>query len=345
MRRSQHGRSGVIFAIIAVVVVLGVVGGGTLLYARTQLTPPDSNGSPVTITVHSGEQLDAVVDDLASHGIIRSSFWFGWFARLQGLGSRLVPGNFVLDGAMSASYIVQRLEGAPQVGTHKLLLTEGLTAAQMGQVIQQAGLGVTAAQYMAEVTSGSFSEPFLAARPAGASLEGFLFPDTYDVPDHATAHDIVQMQLADFANKAMPLFAGLSPQQLYNTLTVASIAEREAKFDPDRPLVTGVIDNRLAAGDRLQLDSTVTYGLGLTGAGLTAAQLATDTPYNTYLHPGLPPTPISNPGVSSITAAVHPASTPYLFFISDCSGHNHYSLTEQVHLQQIRQYLSKPCGT
>ena len=87
----------------------------------------------------------------------------------------------------------------------------------------------------------------------------------------------------------------------------------------------------------------MTYGLGLSGGALTARQLATDTPYNTYIHPGLPPTPISNPGVSSITAAVHPASTPYLFFISDCSGHNHYSVTEQEHEQQINQYLGKPC--
>jgi UPF0755 protein len=344
VRRSQHGRTGVVFAIIGVVVVLAVLAGGTLLYARAQLDPPASTASAqVTITVHSGEQLDPLVKDLANHGLIRSSFWFGWFARLQGLGSRIVAGDFVLNDAMSASYIVQRLGSAPQAGTRHLLLTEGLTAGQMAARVGGAGLGITADQYLAEVRSGSFNEPFLAGRPAGASLEGFLFPDTYDIPQNATAHDVVQMQLADFANKAMPLFTGLSPQQLYATLTVASIAEREAKFDADRPLVAGVVDNRLANDQLLQLDSTVTYGLGLNGGGLTAKQLQTDTPYNTYIHAGLPPTPISNPGVSSIMAAVHPASTPYLFFISDCSGHNHYSVTELEHERQINQYLSKPC--
>ncbi len=346
MRRDQQGRTGVIFAIAGIVIVLLVILGGTLLYGRSQLEPPaTAAGAPVTITVRSGEQLDTLVSDLASHGLIRSTFWFGWYARLQGLGSKLLGGEFILDDAMSASYIVQRLEGAAQMGTHEVLLTEGLTAAQMAKKIAAAGIGITADQYMAEVQKGSFSEPFLAGRPAGASLEGFLFPDTYDIPARSTAHDVVQMQLADFANKAMPLLTGLSPAQLYSTLTVASITEREAQFDSDRALVAGVVDNRLANTMLLQLDSTVTYGLGLSGGTLTAQQLATDTPYNTYLHPGLPPTPISNPGASSIAAAVHPASTSYLFFLSDCSGHNHYSVSAAEHQQQIVQYLSKPCGT
>jgi UPF0755 protein len=345
VRRGQGGRGGLVFAIVATLVVLAVAVGGAFLYGRTQLDPPASNAkAPVTITVHDGESVDALVNDLAGHGLIRSAFWFGWYAHLQGLASRLVAGHFVLDDAMSASYIVQRLESPPQIGTRRVLLTEGLSATQMAARIAASGLNITAAQYLAEVRSGSFTEPFLAGRPSGASLEGFLFPDTYAIPDNASAHDVVQMQLADFANKAMPVLAGVGSQQLYAAVTVASMTEREAKFDTDRPLVAGVIDNRLAAGQRLQVDSTVLYGLGLTSGGLTAQQLATDTPYNTYLHAGLPPTPISNPGVASLGAAAHPASTPDYFYISDCSGHNHYSVTEQQHEQQIAQYLSKPCG-
>jgi len=345
VRRGQHGRTGVVFAIVGIVILFAVLAAGTLLYGRIQLEPPASTaGAAVTITVRGGEQLDSLVKDLAGHGLIRSTFWFGWYARLQGLESKLVAGNFLLDDAMSASYVVQRLEGQPQVGNHRVLLTEGLSAGQMATRIAGAGRGITADQYLAEVRSGRFSEPFLAGRPSGASLEGFLFPDTYDIPDNFTAHDVVQMQLADFANKAMPALHGLSPQQLYSALTVASIAEREAKFDADRPLVAGVVDNRLAAGQLLQVDSTVLYGLGISGGTLTAQQLATNTPYNSYIHPGLPPTPIANPGVGSIVAAVHPAATPNYFFISDCTGHNHYSVTERQHEQQITQYLSKPCG-
>jgi UPF0755 protein len=345
MRRRQNGRSGVVFAVVAVIVVLVLAGGGSLLYGRSQLEPPASSAdADVTVSVRTGEPVDTLVSDLASHGLIRSAFWFGWYAKLEGLGSKLVAGNFVLNDAMSASYIVQRLEGPPQVAVHQLLLTEGLTAKQMAAKVASAGLGITAAQYLTEVQSGSFNEPFLAGRPSGASLEGFLFPDTYTVPDHATAHDIVQMQLADFANKAMPQLNGLSPQQVYNTVIVASMIEREARFDVDRPLVASVVANRLADGMRLQIDSTVLYGLGLTSGSLTPDQLATDTPYNTYLHAGLPPTPIANPGAGSIAGAAHPATTQYLYYLSDCTGHNHYSITDQVHEQQIQQYLSKPCG-
>lgn len=346
MRRRQAGRSGVVFAVVGVLVLLVVLAGGTLLYGRSQLDPPaGSAAADVTVTVHAGESVDAVVADLANHGLIRSSFWFGWFARFQGLQSKLMAGNFVLNDAMSASYIIQRLEGPPQAVAHQLVLAEGLNAAQMAARVAAAGLGITADQYMAEVQHGTFNEPFLAARPSGASLEGFLFPDTYTVPEHATAHDVVQMQLADFANKAGPLLAGLTPARVYDAVTVASMIEREARFDADRPLVASVIANRVAAGMRLQIDSTVLYGLGLTSGSLTPDQLASDTPYNTYVHAGLPPTPIANPGVSSIAAAAHPATSTYLFYLSDCSGHNHYSVTEQEHEQQIQQYLSKPCGS
>jgi peptidoglycan lytic transglycosylase G len=344
--RRQQGRTGVIFAGVAVIVLLLVVAGGALLYGRSQLDPPASTAdADVTISVRAGEPVDTLVSDLSTHQLIRSAFWFGWYARLQGLGSKLVAGNFVLNDAMSASYIVQRLEGPPLVATHQLLLTEGLTAKQMAAKVAAAGLGISAAQYMAEVQSGRFSEPFLGGRPSGASLEGFLFPDTYTIPAHATAHDIVQMQLADFANRAMPQLTGLSPQQVYATVTVASMIEREAKFAADRPLVASVVANRIANGMRLQIDATVLYGLGLTTGALTPDQLATDTPYNTYLHAGLPPTPIANPGAGSISGAAHPANTPYLYYISDCTGHNHYSVTDQEHEQQIQQYLSKPCGT
>lgn len=336
---------GVLFAVIAVVLVLAVGAGGTLLVGRSQLDAPGgSTASPVTITVTSGESLDNVVGDLASHGVIRSRFWFLWYAKFEGLAARLVAGRFQLNGGMSASYVIQALEGTPVVAvTHALLLPEGLSAAQMADRVGAAGLGITAAQYLAEVTGGSFSEPFLAGRPPGSSLEGFLFPDTYNIPDHSTAHDIVQLQLADFARRAMPLFGGMTPQQVYARVTVASIVEREARFDVDRPLVASVIDNRLAIGMALQVDSSVLYGLGLTSGLLTPARLQQDTPYNTYLHAGLPPTPIANPGFSSLQAAAHPAPTGYYYFVSDACGHNHYSATVQEHNRQVSEYIDQPC--
>ncbi|MDQ2959987.1 MAG: endolytic transglycosylase MltG [Candidatus Dormibacteraeota bacterium] len=346
MRRGEQGRAGIVFAVVALILVLAVAAGGTLLYGRTQLDPPaTSAGAPVTITVSSGESVDALIADLDYHGVIRSAFWFGWYARFQGLASKLVAGQFKLDSSMSASFIIQRLEGPPTVAVRTVLLTEGLNAAQMADRVAAAVPGITAAAYLQEVKTGAFTEPFLAGRPPGSSLEGFLFPDTYTVPANATAHDMVELQLADFAKKAEPLFGAMSPQQLYAALTVASIIEREAKFATDRPLVAAVIDNRLHIGMLLEVDSTVIYGLGLKSDVLTQAQLHQDTPYNSYIHAGLPPTPIANPGASSIQAAVTPASTNYLFFVSDGCGHNHYSVTIQQHDQQVAQYLGQPCAS
>src|SRR5579884_2466908 len=183
-----------------------------------------------------------------------------------------------------------------------------------------------------------------AGRPAGASLEGFLFPDTYDVPQGTTAHQLVQMQLDDFAHRTAALLAappnGLSAYQL---VVLASIVEREAQFDDDRPKVASAIFNRLSQGMALQSDATVEYGLGITGREPSADELHQDTPYNTYLHTGLTPTPISNPGLASLQAAAHPAATQFLFWVADGCGHNHYAVTAPQHDQQVSQYLNSPC--
>jgi len=344
--RRRHGRGLVIaFAVVAVLAVLAVVGGGLVLYGRTQLEAPSAtHGAAVTVQVQSGETVDQLAADLQTRGLIRSSFWFGWFAKFKGLASQLRAGQFKLDSGMGASAIIQRLEGAPDVAVLRVTLVEGLTARQMAAKVGAAGLGITADQYMNEVDHGTFSEPFLAGRPAGASLEGFLFPDTYDVPQGTTAHQLVQMQLDDFAHRTAALLAappnGLSAYQL---VVLASIVEREAQFDDDRPKVASAIFNRLSQGMALQSDATVEYGLGITGREPSADELHQDTPYNTYLHTGLTPTPISNPGLASLQAAAHPAATQFLFWVADGCGHNHYAVTAQQHDQQVAQFLNSPC--
>jgi UPF0755 protein len=333
------------FAAVAVLAVLGVVGGGLVLYGRTQLeAPATAHGAPVTVEVTSGETVDQVADDLQGRGLIRSSFWFRWFARFKGLGNDLRAGRYKLDSGMGASAIVQRLQGTADVAMHKVVLAEGLTARQTAQRVEAAGVGISADQYLAEVQSGSFDYPFLAGRPAGTSLEGFLFPDTYQVPDGATAHDLVKMQLEDFNQRAAPLLQA-PPNGLtgYKLVVMASVIEREARYEDDRPQVAGVLYNRLARGMLLQVDASVLYGLHVFGRSPTADELKQDTPYNTYLHAGLPPTPIANPGLASMQAAAHPVATQFLFYVSDACGHNHYSTSIAQHDQQAAKYLNSPC--
>jgi UPF0755 protein len=344
--RRRHGRGLVLaFVIVGVLAVLVVVGGGLVLYGRTQLEAPSaSHATAVTVEVKSGETVDQVAADLQSHGLIRSSFWFGWFAKVKGLANDLHAGRFKLDTGMGASAIIQRLGGAPDVTVHKVALAEGLTAAQMAQKVGDAGIGISADAYTKEVTSGQFDEPFLAGRPAGATLEGFLFPDTYLVPEGATAHQLVKMQLDEFGQKTAALLAA-PPHGLnaYQMVVMASLVEREARFDDDRPQVASVLYNRLGKEMLLQVDASVLYGLHVFGRSPTADELKQDTPYNTYLHAGLPPSPIANPGLAALQAAAHPASTQFLFYVSDACGHNHYSTTIEQHDQQAARYVNAPC--
>lgn len=330
----------------AVLVVLAATGvAGTAVYARRQLEAPATDHShQVLVEVHPGESIEALAHDLAARGLVRSAFWFRWYATLRGLGGHLHRGDYLLDSGMGASAIVAHLEGPPDALPSRLVLPEGLTATQMAEIVATQ-THISAAAYLREVRDGRFDFPFLAWRPSGTSLEGFLFPDTYDVPPGATAHQLVEMQLQAFARKALPhLVAPSGRLGPYQLLIVASLVQSEARFASDQPLVASVIANRLVAQMPLDIDSAVMYGVGRPGQVPSAADLKTDTPYNTYVHSGLPPTPISNPGVASIDAAVHPAATAYRYFVSDGCGHNHYSVTEAEHEQQVARYLGKPCG-
>jgi UPF0755 protein len=342
----RGGRRPRILVIVAVVVaVLVVAAGSTALYARAQLeAPAAAHSGTVSVEVTSGETLDGLVADLESHQLVRSGFWFRWYARLRGLGSRLEAGRYRLDTGMGASALVARLEMPPDARTVRVVIPEGLTAAQIAARVQASGLDIPAGAYLGEERTGRFDAGFLTGRPAGAPLEGMLFPDTYEVPVGADAHAVVAQQLQAFMSKALPM-VGTPPHGLsaYQVVVLASIVEREARLPSDRPIVAGVLYNRLARGMDLQVDASVIYGVGVTDRAPTADELKRDTPYNTYLHPGLPPTPISNPGLASLEAAAHPQATGYLFYVSDGCGHNHYSSTAAAHDALVQQYLNSPC--
>ena len=346
VKRGERGGIGTVSAVLALVVVAVAGSGGVLLYARSQLDALSPvHDQPIAIEVDPGESLTSLAGDLDRHNLIKSSLWFTIYARYRGLDDKLHTGEYLIDDGMGASAIVAKFLGAPDLPARQLVLTEGMTAVQMAAVVGRGGFGVTAAQYLEEARNGTFAEPFLVGRPAGASLEGFLFPDTYAIPAHATAHSIIQMQLDTFAAKGLTALQG-STQRLstYQLVVLASIVEREARDPPDRPLVAGVLSNRLAAGMLLQVDATVLYGIDVVGRSPTAAELQRDTPYNTYLHAGLPPTPIANPGRAALAAAAFPAQTPYLFYVSDACGHNHYSTTAAGQEQAISQYVGTPCS-
>jgi UPF0755 protein len=336
MRRGQGGRLGVLFALIGVVIVLVVVAGGTFLVGRSELEAVGA-GSPVVVTVRTGETLDQLADSLQSEGLIRSALWFSAYARVRGV--RLRAGQYQVDSGMGVSEMIDVLEGAPYCAPVTFVIPEGFTVDQIaGRIAATKGLDITRQGYLTAVAQGSYDAPFLSMRPAGdTSLEGFLFPATYTVPNCATAHDVVQQQLDAFRQDVVPKLPA-SDTQAYADLITASIVQAEARFSDDFPLVASVVNNRLADHMDLQIDATVMYGLHQVGQPMSSADEAVDTPYNSYLNSGLPPTAIDNPGLATLEAALAPASTAYLFYVTDACGHNHYSVTAAVHQQQVREY-------
>ncbi|HYA01139.1 MAG TPA: endolytic transglycosylase MltG [Candidatus Binatia bacterium] len=345
--RAPRRRSGLgpFFALVAVLVILAGGAGATLVYARMQLQPVTATqgDSGIPLTVAAGESLGQVATDLQSQGVIRSATWFAAFARLQGVHLR--AGRYLVDSGMGASELLARLQGPPVACPPEpaatLTVPEGRTVEQIAEIVASTkGLSVSRPEYLAAVAEGSYQAAFLSMRPAGdQSLEGFLFPATYTVPDCSTAHDIVQQQLDGFAaHMAAELLA--DGDHAYADLIAASIAQDEVQ-PRDFARVASVIVNRLKAGMDLQIDATVMYGLHQVGQTMSSADEAMDTPYNSYLHGGLPPTPIGNPGAAAIAAALTPASTNYLFYVSDACGNTYFSATEADHQKQVQEYLGK----
>ncbi len=332
---------GVVFALIAVLLVLLGGTGATLAYARfIELTPVTSTqGGGEVVTITQGETLNSVAAKLESEGLIRSATWFAAYARVRGIELR--AGRYLVDSGMGATEMVSVLEGPNYQAPLSITLPEGLTVEQIAERVGSSSLRITRSEYLAAVSQGGYTSRFLSIRPAGdTSLEGFLFPDTYTVAAGATATQLVQMQLDDFASKAAPLLPANPSTAAYSDLVIASLLQAEV-LPGDFADVASVIDNRLAMGMDLQLDTTVMYGLHQVGHVMSSADEATNTPYNTYLHAGLPPTPIDDPGSAAIKAAQHPASTPYLYYVTDACGHTYYSVTEAQHEKQVQEYLGK----
>jgi UPF0755 protein len=338
VRRGQGGGLGVLFALIGVVVVLALLAGAVFVYGRIQLEAADTGSeAPTQISVTPGESLDKLATSLESQGLIKSAFFFSAYARIRGV--QLHAGAYLVDSAMAASEMINVLEGPQYCKPVTFVIPEGFTIDQIAdRIAATKGLDITAPEYLAALTQSGYTASFLSIRPSGdTSLEGFLFPATYTVSCGATAHQVVQTQLTAFAQNVAPKLPA-SPTQAYDDLITASIIQAEARFAADFPLVASVVNNRLAANMDLQIDAIVMYGLHLSGQPMSTADEAIATPYNSYMNPGLPPTPIDSPGLATLGGALAPATTTNLFYVTDPCGHNHYSVTNAVHLQQISQY-------
>jgi len=292
----------------------------------------------VTLTVPKGSSADEVSQLLLESKLIKSPFFFKLYLRANGLASKLKAGRFVLreddDLPAIASALVEGKSAELAV-----TLLEGWTAQQIGDYLENLGL-TRAEDFVKCVKTCDFESPIL---PAKGSVEGYLYPDTYFVDAGAYSDKAfigrligtLESKLTDADMKAIKS----SKHSLQEVVIMASIVEREERNDAERPTIAGILWKRFDNGIGLGADATILYALGRTKGGLSYDELKIDSPYNTRKYRGLPPTPISNPHISSIRAAITPKDSPYMYYLHGSDGQVHYGKTLEEHNENKRKYL------
>lgn len=330
---------------IAVAALIVVVGGffavRTLLVGSYTGTTVE-DGKEVTVVIPEGADGGTIRRTLLEAGVIRSGEAFRRAVADQNADMTLRCGTYTFVTGSDPQEVVKQLVAGPNTSEGQLQLPEGLTVQQTAQLVESS-LGIPSAEFLAQAKASTYAEefPFLK-EAANDSLEGFLYPKTYDFAGkEVTADGVVRAMLDQFytefsaldtrsASKALSDRYGLTVTN-YDIIKIASIIEEEAKNEEDRPMVSSVFYNRLSSNMALQSDATMGY---VTGGTISSADLSTESPYNTYLYKGLPPTPICSPSEWAIDAAMHPADTDYLFFfiIEDGDYKNHtFSRTYEEH--------------
>jgi UPF0755 protein len=324
---------------LLILLVMFAAVGVTVVWARSELFP-GAGGEAVTFQVEEGWGSNKVASELAAAGVTGNARLVQMYLKATG-APQFQAGTYELKRDMDVNRAVDVLEAGPAASFQQLTIPEGLTVTQIAAKVAQLP-GKDGSKFVAAAQSGQFTSKF---SPAGStSLEGLLFPDTYQTEQTQDEAAILQLLIAQFDKVATEAQIETKVAQLqppvtpYEAIIVASLIEREARVDEDRPKIARVIYNRLKKGTVLNIDAAVLYGLGKTSGSLTQSELNQETPYNTYLRVGLPPTPIASPGRASIEAALNPTPGDWEFYvIADAEGHHDFSVTYDEHLAKVEK--------
>lgn len=337
----------VIAILFGIVLLVGVALGGSFLWDAYALSP-DKGASEVTVTVSPGASVDAIATQLEESGVITSRFFFKTYVKLAGAQSLLQAGEFVLRPGMSFRSVVEKLSRAESKEA-QVTIPEGYTSAQISATVDAALENVSSTSWDVIVRNPSqleVGQKFLSGIPSGQGLEGYLFPDTYRFRADADAKTVAETMVLTLSRRlaeneivvpghlVMP--NGLT---LHELITFASIVEREVRSPEDMARVAGIFFTRLKIGMALQADSTVNYITGKRDSAISLADSRIESPYNTYIHLGLPPGPISNPGMNAIRAVLSPVDSDYLYFLTTPEGEVVYAKTFDEHVANKYRYL------
>jgi len=310
--------------------------------------PPGTDATPIPFTIQEGETGSTIAARLERQGVINDAELFRLLLRYWGVDQSLEAGDYSLRRNMPMSEVVSQLQHG-RLSAKTVTIREGLRAEEVAHLLAVEGLA-DQEEFIGLVRDDAFHYDFLRDRPdtAPKTLEGFLFPDTYQFAVNISTTALIDTMLQNFDRRVtiemrqQALDSGLT---LFQALTLASIVEREAVVAEERPIIASVYLNRLRRGIYLEADPTVQYAKGYDAQNdrwwpaLTLEELRTvDSSFNTFIHPGLPPGPICSPGLASIEAVLNPAQTEYLFFLAKGDGTHAFATTYEEHLENQRKY-------
>ncbi len=308
------------------------------LYLLT-FAPAQPGGTPARVVIAPGTTFGEVTDTLVARGVVTHATWFKLLARVRGLDRSVQAGAYEFQPGESAWRVLNTLRSGRTAST-RFTVPEGLTLREIA-ALASAKLGLPAESVLAAARDPMEIASFgLTAQ----SLEGFLYPETYQIPVGSGARDLVRIMARGFLDAWKPEWDGRLEEMGFTRLqavTLASIVEGEARVDEERETIAGVYHNRLRIGMALQADPTVNYAIeqrtGQAKNRLFERDYQTPSPYNTYLHPGLPPGPVNSPGFRSLEATLYPADVPYLYFVAGSGGRHTFTRTYEEHLRAVAQ--------
>lgn len=341
-------KKSVLLTFLVLILIILSIAGGAYYYIQKQIKTPFSKGSPEKkeFLVERGEGVKEISADLEKEGLIGGAGYFQIYVWQEKVAEKIQAGKYELSPSMTIPEIADVLMGG-KIMNEDIWVTipEGFMVSDIDRRLAESGL-IKEGEFI-EMDKGhkiDFAQyAFLFDKPESEGLEGFYFPDTYKYKKGASVEDIGKKMLYNFSQKLSgDLQAELKRQNktVYETVVLASIIEKEAGNKEDMKRVSSVFQNRLRVGKRLESDATVNYVIGKGRARATYEDLEINSPYNTYMYAGLPPGPISNPGLDAIIAAMYPDSTDYYYFLTRSdNGQAVFSKTFEEHLLNKSKYL------
>lgn len=312
---------------------------GSIYVAVEMLVPAQTGNRSIEIEIPKGTTFRQAVEILYNQKLMRDKNIFLLIGRLTGADRKIRAGYYFITGSQSPLDIFNMLKKG-QIIEYKITVLEGDSLREIAEKLSEKGI-INTEDFMQLSSDKDFLSLYSIDAP---TFEGYLFPDTYKIPKGMDPEDAIGMIINKMRGKysdglrTRASELGLSEKEV---LTLASIIEKEAKTDKERPLISAVYHNRLRKGILLQADPTAIYGLKSSREKITAKDLRRKTPYNTYIINGLPPGPIASPGIKSIIAALYPADVSYMYFVSNNDGTHQFSVTAEEHLSAVKSYREK----